>query len=152
LNCPATANIVVSEITGNKGPHAVANQFGSVDQQEDHQRQEQGHAVTVQIDAQAVDGLLVALGLHFHDIRTGDESYTRNGLHRVTKQPGGKRVIAHERRQAEMAYHDGRPLTEQQVGNIGDEGMNAVAPHLDDQRKLHVERRKAHGWEYRAEG
>ena len=44
-------------------------------QQEDHERHEQSHAITVQVDAQAVDGLLVALGLHFHDVRTGDQSY-----------------------------------------------------------------------------
>ena len=66
--------------------HPAAQQFGAIHQQEDHQRQEQGHAVAVQVDAQAVDGLLVALGLHLHDVRTGDESDTGDGLHRVAQQ------------------------------------------------------------------
>ncbi len=51
-----------------------------------------------------------------------------------------------------MADHDRRPLVEQQIGNVSDEGMHAVVPHLPDQLELYVEGRKAHVREYRAEG
>ena len=51
-----------------------------------------------------------------------------------------------------MADHDRRSLAQQQVGNVGDEGMHAVAPHLLDQRKFYVYRRQPHLRKYRAEG